>query len=86
MKDTKINIFSSDLGNIVSPPSQVSSLHTKIMTELRTAAGNSLHQSEEAPALVTSVNTSRVVADIKRDLSRVTGQTSLLMCLNALDF
>ena len=65
----------SDLGNIVSPPGQVSSLHSKIVTELRAAAGNSFQQSAEAPALVTSVNTSRVVADIKRDLSRVTGQT-----------
>ena len=65
----------SDLGNIVSPPGQVSSLHSKIVTELRAAAGNSLQQSGEAPALVTSVNTSRVVADIKRDLSRVTGLT-----------
>ena len=29
----------------------------------------------EVPAIVTIVNSSRVVADIKRDLSRVTGQT-----------
>ena len=59
----------------MSPPGQVASLHTKILTELTAAAGNCLQQSDEAPALVTSVNTSRVVADIKRDLGRVTGQT-----------
>ena len=65
----------SDLGNIVTPPGQVSALHTKIVSELTAAAGNSLQQSAEAPALVTSVNTSRVVADIKRDLGRVSGPT-----------
>ena len=38
---------------------------------LERQAGLSLLTSEEGPALVTVINSSRVVADIKRDLGRV---------------
>ena len=61
--------------NIVPPQEVWASIHSRIMAELRAATGSCLQQSEEAPALVTSVNLSSVVAeDIRRDLGMITGR------------
>ena len=61
----------------MTAPAQVSGLHqqfrAKLQSEVETSRGLKLTQSEEAPAVITIVNSSRVVADIKRDLGRIHG-------------
>ena len=62
--------------NVAPPPRQVSNLHQDIVEELRSLCakqGSELTQSLDAPAVVTVVNGSRVVSDIRRDLGRCQG-------------
>ena len=61
--------------NIVPAPPQVSGLHQqfreRLQSALETSRGLTLTHSEEAPAVITVVNSSRVVSDIRRDLGRI---------------
>ena len=61
--------------NIVPAPPQVSGLHQqfreRLQSALETSRGLTLTHSEEAPAVITIVNSSRVVSDIRRDLGRI---------------
>ena len=43
----------------------------ELQSVVETSRGLTLAHSEEAPALVTIVNSSRVVSDIRRDLGRI---------------
>ena len=62
--------------NLCDPPSQVFKLHQNIykdMTKYLASKGYKLIKSKDAPAIVPVVYISRIVADIKRDLKRITG-------------
>ena len=77
--------------NIKPPPRQVTSLHQQILhkVEERMAGQKiSLERGSRGPALVTVVNSSRVYADIKRDIeaARLTGILRTLCCLLRLYF
>ena len=59
----------------MTAPAQVSGLHQQFREQLQSVVENSrgltLDHSEEAPAVITIVNSSRVVSDIRRDLGRI---------------
>ena len=68
--------------NIVSPPPEVTALHTQLKKKLEVymeEQGYTLKHSTDSkvPAIVTVVNSSRVISDIKRDIVRVTGSSFL---------
>ena len=67
------------LVNVVAPPPQVGAVHSELRERLEehmsergyrlTLANN----NPDVPAVVTAVNSSRVISDIRRDLLRVRG-------------
>ena len=67
------------LVNVVAPPPQILTAHTQLRQKLTDYVmeqkGCRIKHSDqsEVPAIVTIVNSSRVVADIKRDILRVRG-------------
>ena len=76
LKSGQNEIFPVDV-QFSPPPSQVTELHKRLKESVRVslgAEGLTLLETEEAPALVTVVNSSRYLADIKRDLALVQGR------------
>ena len=65
--------------DLKAPPQQVAVLHNGIQKKLQdwfSTQGLTLTQCDEAPAIITVINSSRIVSDIKRDFGRVTGITT----------
>ena len=63
--------------NFCAPPSQVADLYQKIKEKIEEwfiTQGLILTQCDEAPAVVTVINSSRVVSDIRRDFGRIKGE------------
>ena len=57
----------------VPPPSKVATLHLKIVAELKSwfeSRGAMLVESDDAPAIVTIINSSNVERDIQRDFDK----------------
>ena len=69
----------SVLVNVVPPPPQISTAHNHLLQKLtdyvmEQSSCRIQHTDQpEVPAIVTIVNSSRVVADIRRDILRVKG-------------
>ena len=65
--------------DLKAPPQQVAVLHNGIQKKLQewfSTQGLTLTQCDEAPAIITVINSSRIVSDIKRDFGRATGITT----------
>ena len=59
-----------------APPAEVTGLHHQFheqLTQWFSSQGKTLTQSNDAPAIVTIVNSSRIISDIQRDLEIFTG-------------
>ena len=67
---------------MVEAPEQVSEVHQQLKDQLWSLSESrdiSLYLSDSAPAVVTIINSSRVVSDIRRDLGRVKSEPPVLI-------
>ena len=68
-----LSILLGILCKLIAPPPQVSAIHQQIIRSLKdrlTSEGCHLTEDDSGPAVVIAVNSSGLVADVKRDLGK----------------